>query len=442
MDHRLVNVIILGLGFMFLFTAFQTMGNIEQTVINSIKADEPTFEGDGYTSLAVIYAMLSVANWLTPSVLSKIGPKVAMLLGAITYCVFIVTFMWPRTWLLYVASAVLGSGAALIWIGQGMYLSKCSDEQTISRNSGIFWAMLQMSMFFGNLLVFFMFQGKTHIDMETRTLVFSILTGVAIIGIVFLCCLRNPHNRSTQEISDDGIPEIQQSPKQALVSAIRLFVTKRMLLLSVSFIYTGLALSFFSGVYGASIGFTNAIGETAKQLVGLNGVFLGVGEVLGGIVFGLLGKRTTKWGRDPIVIIGFIIHIMSFFLVFMNLPDSAPFGDTDDVSYFDPPVPSIAILCSFLLGLGDACFNTQIYSMLGGVFAKSSAEAFSIFKFTQSVATAVSFVYSSHLGLRMQLAILLVSGILGTMSFCAVEWPVKRSRAMVANESKFVDIKN
>uniref|UniRef100_A0A8D8FB60 UNC93-like protein MFSD11 n=1 Tax=Culex pipiens TaxID=7175 RepID=A0A8D8FB60_CULPI len=440
MDQRLTSVIILGLGFMLLFTAFQTMANIEQTVINSIKTDDPTFTGDGYTSLAVIYALLSISNWITPSVLSKTGPKIAMLLGALTYCFFIVTFLWPQTFLLYLASGILGCGAALIWTGQGMYLSKCSDETTISRNSGIFWALLQMSMFCGNLLVFFLFQGKTHIDESTRTLIFSILGGVAVIGIVFLLTLKNT---STFNVSadEDGIPEIKQSPKQAFVGAMRLFMTKKMLLLSVSFVYTGLALSFFSGVYGASIGFTNAIGSSAKQLVGLNGVFLGVGEVLGGVAFGLLGKRSAKWGRDPIVITGFIIHIISYFLVFMNLPDVAVFGDTDEVAYFNPPIPSVAMLCSFLLGLGDACFNTQIYSMLGGVFAKNSAEAFSIFKFSQSVATALSFVYSTHFGLRVQLVILLVSGILGTMSFCLVEWSVKRSRALISNDCETVDNK-
>ncbi|XP_055609082.1 UNC93-like protein MFSD11 [Uranotaenia lowii] len=85
MDQRLVNVIILGLGFMLLFTAFQTMGNIQQTVINSIISDDSTFKGDGYTSLAVIYGVLSISNWVSPSVLSKTGPKLAMLLGASTY---------------------------------------------------------------------------------------------------------------------------------------------------------------------------------------------------------------------------------------------------------------------------------------------------------------------------------------------------------------------
>jgi hypothetical protein len=54
-------------------------------------------------------------------------------------------------------------------------------------------------------------------------------------------------------------------------------------------------------------------------------------------------------------------------------------------AYFDPPLASVALLCSFLLGLGDSCYNTQIYSLLGGVFAKKSTEAFSIFKFTQVI---------------------------------------------------------
>lgn len=56
---------------------------------------------------------------------------------------FMVSFLYPMTWLLYVASAVLGAGAALIWTGQGSYLSLCSNESNIARNSGIFWAMLQ-----------------------------------------------------------------------------------------------------------------------------------------------------------------------------------------------------------------------------------------------------------------------------------------------------------
>jgi len=46
-------------------------------------------------------------------------------------------------------------------------------------------------------------------------------------------------------------------------------------------IFTGLHLSFYSGVYSSSIGFTTSLGTNSKQLVGLSGIFIGVGEILG-----------------------------------------------------------------------------------------------------------------------------------------------------------------
>lgn len=57
--------------------------------------------------------------------------------------------------------------------------------------------------------------------------------------------------------------------------------------------------------------------------------------------------------------------------------------DTSEISYFDPPIAWIALLCSLLLGFGDACINTQIYTMLAGAFASNSVAAFAVFKFTQ-----------------------------------------------------------
>lgn len=60
----------------------------------------------------------------------------------------------------------------------------------------------------------------------------------------------------------------------------------------------------------------------------------------------------------------------------------------------------LAILCSLLLGLGDSCFNTQILSILGGMYPDDSAPAFAIFKFTQSLSAAGSFFYSNQVKKR------------------------------------------
>ncbi|XP_005183104.1 UNC93-like protein MFSD11 isoform X1 [Musca domestica] len=426
MDIKFVNVLILGFGFMFVFTSFQTMGNIEKTLLVSIHDDDPSFNGDGYTSLAVIYATFALFNWLAPSFIAFTGPRTAMVVGACTYTFFVVTFLFPSTWLLYVASALLGVGAAITWTGQGSFLARCSDSGNISRNSGIFWALLQCSMFFGNLFVYYEFQNKDQIDYQTRSLVIGVLTGVAVLGVIFLATLRYVPDNSTVDTELRQPQTPWDSARVAFRSAGQLFMTRDMLLLSMAFLYTGFELSFFSGVYGPSIGFTMKISDTPKEIMGLAGICIGVGEVFGGSLFGILASKTTRFGRDPIVIAGYLIHIVAFILIFFNLPDNAPFNDTDSISFFNPPRTWIALLCAFLLGLGDACFNTQIYSMLGGVFVKNSVGAFALFKFTQSVAAAISFFYSSHLGLRAQLGILVVFGTIGAACFCIVEWSAKR----------------
>lgn len=83
---------------------------------------------------------------------TKLSMIICSILNYIYMCVclyvticsfFMVSFLYPKTELLYVASGVLGAGAALIWTGQGSYLSRCSNESNIARNSGVFWAMLQ-----------------------------------------------------------------------------------------------------------------------------------------------------------------------------------------------------------------------------------------------------------------------------------------------------------
>ncbi|CAH1171251.1 unnamed protein product [Phaedon cochleariae] len=424
-DKSFVNVILLGISFMLIFTAFQTMGNIQKTITDSIYKDDPSFDVKAFYSLAIIYVFFSVFNWSAPSVISLIGPKFSMVAGGITYLLFIMSFLIPMSWLLYLMSAVIGIGAAMIWTGQGNYLTLNSSKRYISRNSGVFWALLQLSMFLGNLFVYFAFRGKDQIEKGTRSLVIWTLSAVCLSGIVLLVFLPRATKEKEEDADEDEVREVApEGPLQAIIGAGKLFVTKDMLMLSVTFLYTGLELGFFSGVYSSCIGFTKSFSE-GKELVGISGIFIGVGEVLGGVLFGILGSKTIKWGRDPIVAAGFLIHAAAFFLVFINLPNNSPFGETDDTAYITSNA-YLAIFCSFLLGFGDSCYNTQILSLLGSVYADNSASAFALFKFMQSVGAAISFFYAESLVLYGQLGVLLITACLGTLTFVRIEWLAKK----------------
>lgn len=111
------------------------------------------------------------------------------------------------------------------------------------------------SMFFGNLFVYFQFQGKTHIDAGTRELIFSVLISVAVIGVIFLATLRRSQNDAAsvpsggdehlqknaadESGSDEQIAARETTVLTAFRDAVGLFCTKEMLLLSVTFLYTG-----------------------------------------------------------------------------------------------------------------------------------------------------------------------------------------------------------
>merc|ERR1712122_455982 len=147
--------------------------------------------------------------------------------------------------------------------------------------------------------------------------------------------------------------------------------------------YTGVSLTFWSGVYGASVANTNAFGSWAKSLNGMHGIFVGLGEIIGGLGFGIFGHVLVKRGRDPVIVLGYVCNLVAFYLAFINLPASAPLGPTDEAAFISSN-QYVAIVTSFLLGFADACYNTQIMSMLGTLYSNDSAPAFALLKFVQS----------------------------------------------------------
>ncbi|KAF1379710.1 hypothetical protein PFLUV_G00178840 [Perca fluviatilis] len=432
-DRRTFNVVILGVGFLFLFTAFTTCGNVEQTVVKSLQND--TFTGSGYHSLGIIYGVFSFSNLLAPTVVAVIGPKMTMFLSGLLYSGYIAVFIIPSTWSFYLTSVLIGIGAAMLWTAQGHFLVENSEASTINRNTGMFWALLQCSMLFGNLYIYFDWNGKTEISDSSRKNIFLSLLVASILGTLSFLVLRKSHHEDEMLSEEEGQALLStpvmykhrantamQDAKSEFKTILQLLKTKTILLLSPCMAYSGLELSFYSGVYGTCIGATTQFGEAAKGLIGISGIVVGIGEIVGGGLFGLLCKNN-RFRRTSVVFLGMVVHFVAVYLIFLNIPDDAPvvFSTTTQHKPYLTPSVSIALLCSFLLGLGDSCFNTQLYSILGCVYAGQSTPAFAIFKFIQSVFAAVAFFYSGYLLLKWQLLLMVTLGFSGTLCFFVVE---------------------
>ncbi|XP_041061999.1 UNC93-like protein MFSD11 isoform X2 [Carcharodon carcharias] len=388
-DRRVINVYLLGVAFMLLFTAFTTCGNIEQTVIRSLT--NTSFSGSGYNSLAIIYGVFSVSNLIAPSVVAVVGLKMSMVFSGVVYSGYVVSFCEPMTWSFYIASTLIGFAAAVLWTAQGSFLILNSDSTTINRNTGTFWALLQCSMLFGNLYVYLQWRDTTVISDHDRSIFFIILSVISLAGTAILLTLKNiKHVDSNSEINDPLLQDSRLFKEKAMStldqitsefrSMLRLFRTKNMMLLSVTIMYSG------------------------------------------GGIFGLLCTNN-QFRRTSVILLGVIVHLLAFYLIFLIIPGDAPIGGATS-SLYEPylsPSPAAALVSSFLLGLGDSCFNTQLYSILGILYPQQSSPAFAIFKFVQSISAAVAFGYSNYLVLSWQLLILTSFCFFGTLSFFTVK---------------------
>lgn len=446
-DRNLFNVIWLGFSFFLIFTAFQTTSILEVTALKHFFSNSSspnsgsTLELNlGYYSLCIIYGMLAISNWVAPSILSVLGYRITLFVSALIYTIFIATLIHPTVWSVLIASVLLGAVAGPLWTAQGAYLNDNSTPETSARNSSVFWALLQLSFFVGNLFLFlYLFFSKPSTDSSYEltskeiTIIFSVLTGFGLCGAISMLFLLPPE-KPIYEGEEQALIKEKSTPSSILInmlyafkSSIMLSIKKEMIFLSIVFIYTGLELNFFTAVYGTCIGNVQ-LPTFGIRAVGLNGIFIGLGEVTGGLIFMVLGALVKTNCRKIIVIVGFLVHMTTFFIIYLNMPKLCPFTNNDSSSdltqgaFNIDSIIYIAMLCSFALGFADSCFNTQIYSYISSEFKNElGAPSMALYKFFQSIAAMAAFFYNPYLHLYYQLAILVVFCTLATISYLITE---------------------
>ncbi|XP_046675570.1 UNC93-like protein MFSD11 isoform X1 [Homalodisca vitripennis] len=436
--REIQNMVMLGSGFMVMFTAFNTMENLEKPFLASATEDDPTFTADGYVALGILYLFFGISLWLAPSIISLIGPRVALAVSSLGYSAFIASFYLRKTWLVYGGSVVNGLSAALLWTAQGNYTILNSRPKTITRNTSIFWVLFKCSLFFGNAFVFFMFRGKTRIDHDTGNTVIVVLFAIAAFATFLMLFLRKPEHESQKRdeasLWASRVSFIAEAgPMEAFTRSVRLALKPRILMLCPLFCYFGFQVSYHSGIYSACVGFTRNLGEDSKKLIPLVGIFIGLGELVTGSILILKGTHFSKfkWGGVWIVSTGFVVQATCFFMVFLNLPNAAVFGDTYDTAILTSNIP-LCLLCGMMIGIGDGCFTSQIYSLLETMYPNDSSQTVALFNFINALASATSFYSSTMLGLHTQLLILVLTGLTGSIGYAVVTAQVKRGVASQA----------
>ncbi|XP_055329065.1 UNC93-like protein MFSD11 isoform X2 [Paramacrobiotus metropolitanus] len=420
------NLIQTGLAYMFLLSSVQTALSIGTLVLNSV--DDEKFHGTstiGYTVLGVTYCVLAVAFWLSQPVVANIGPVNSMIISAVCFILFLVVFIRPLMVLIFIAAIVAGFGSAVLSTAGGVFMALNSDSETIGRNTGIFYGLYETSLVWGNVGFFLIMSGSVEISTKQRYLIFAFLLSLAVFGTILVLLLKRRQAASVLQPSEFA-RAIDRNFWDSMKAAIMLTQDPNVLYMTPLVIYLGLSSAFRNDIYNSSIGYTDRFRSLA--LVGMAGVFLGLGELTGSAICGAVSSKFPYMNRGKIVIGGVTFSVIAYIFIYLNLPSEANLGPTDGVSIISPPSKFVAVLCSFLMGIGDASINTQIYALLAEMFGRDIVPPVGLFQSVYAVFCAVAYFYSTSLKLYAQMLILIVLSVAGCSSFTIMAGRFARSR--------------
>ena len=142
------NIIFLSLGFAAIFVGFSGA----QQYITSFFAAE-NFVNLGFNTLIILYLTFALSSPIASVINAKWGAKNSIAIAAITYSVFIISLVSSNKILIYLASIIIGFGAALLWTGQGAYLVRASEKKHVGKNAGIFTTFFFLSSAIGIFLL-------------------------------------------------------------------------------------------------------------------------------------------------------------------------------------------------------------------------------------------------------------------------------------------------
>lgn len=310
------------------------------------------------------------------------------MLGGLTYIAWFAAQIKVVPGVLVGLSGLNGFGAAILWIAQGVFLTKNSTKETLGRNSGIFFGFYQMNQVIGNLIAAAILS-HDHDSTQNPTQLFILFTVTSACSVLLFFVLQSaPKEQSMVEP-----PLYNVNVLTRIMDIWRVLKDRNFLLLVLIIAYSGFSQSFFSGSFTKELG---------RFLLNYVMVFFGVADALGSFMF---GKVIDVLGRKPILILATAMVIIATILL---LSIHREVLQQRTMLYY---------IFAIMFGLGDAGVFTVLYATVGNLFASRVETAFGTFRLVQSLTTGITFVvflYVQDFAIQiLMLDTLLLAGLLG-----------------------------
>ena len=438
-DHIHKNLFVIGLAWFLLFTAFQSMANLQ----SSLNSDA----GIGTLSLSTIYITLVVSCFfLPPIMISNLGIKNTIVTSQFAYLVFIAANTYPKWYTLIPSAVLLGIFAGPLWTAKCTFLTEIAgfyanisgenSEVVVNRFFGIFFAMFQMSQIVGNLIsstilkpeidqTIPQFQLKSldfcgfndcpndsrqenQIIKAQLSTVYTLCIVYIVLGFLSIILIRIALNEYK---SNKALSDLKKNQYSLFISTVKQLKNRNQILILPLTLWLGFSLAFIGADY------TKSFVACAKGVdhVGYAMIFFGILNVVGSYFFGLLVKYV---GRTPCFLTA---AFLNYFLIVVMMS-----WDLKKNDYFFYLIPA-------LWGLADSAWQTQVNSIYGVLFKSNQEAAFSNFRLWESVGFAISYAYSNYLCISTKLYLMLAYLTIGLIGYLAIEYYERKFSTINSN---------
>ena len=423
LNSSLSQVIVMGLVFLFIFSAYITIQAFAGVMY-------PTRLGS--ETEASLYLSFTFFCFLSPAVTNKVGPKMTMFFGCLGYgCLVAASLFYFESgsdtklnWVVVLGGVMNGVGAALLWTAQGRLIMQYSDGTDNGFLFSIFWALFNLSALVGGLLTFFYFGSSDSDDDDSDS---DEAKGSSTLYIVFLCfilagtvgtqLLKNPEEVKKWRGSKTNLPLLaeetqQMSPTrkrsrsrsrsksrqgdeessdwfQEMKETIALFKTRRMVLLFFLFLYTGYNQPYQLTVFGNRF--------FMLQTNGLEIIVFYLSEIIGGLYVGSMLDRSSsqRSAAKRCLLLFAVVTSLSFLLCYFQERPCAFSGDdkcVKKINYYDKEAVVPTIIYA-LWGFSDSQIQTYSYWLMGSLFETGveQARAVGFYKMVQSLGWSIGF---------------------------------------------------
>ncbi|VDN59964.1 unnamed protein product [Dracunculus medinensis] len=425
--HKIkVNLWIISLAFLFLFTAFHGLQNLQTSINGRLGSDH----------LSVFYISVSISSLFVPTfMLNRLGCKMTLITSAGIYMIYMLSNFLPKYYSLVPAAILTGAAGSCLWAAKCAYILETATKYAalnieapnvvIVRFFGYFFMVLHLGQVIGNILSSlilttglgynkpedrvektcgYLFQENLSLLSEQAAKNLRQLPShiyLSVCGVYFCCTVialmiimsfLNSLRKDEEERKKAPLFSFE-----IMTTMLRNLTKPKPLLLVPLTIFNGIEQAFIVGLFTKAY---VACGLGISQ-IGFVMTSFGVADAICSLVFGPLMKL---FGRMPLFVFGAVINmltIMTLLIWPLNPGDTALFYAIAGV-----------------WGMADGVWNTQINVLSG----KNLEAAFAIYRFWESLGFASGLMLSRFSNIAQFLNISFVILLVGIFGYAGLEF--------------------